>query len=108
MKLYLFIINFFILTFFSSNNLSAGNQPFCNGNFLYIHKNFKNTYKIEYIKIDVLKNKQFQKNNIRMLINNKHFIHSSGYVKINSIVETDNNFDNILSNKIYGVYRYNK
>ena len=77
MKINLFIINFFILTVFSSNNLSAGNQPSCNGNFSYNHENFKNTYKIEYIKIDVLKNKKFQKNNIRILIDHKKGIQDS-------------------------------
>ena len=71
MKINLFIINFFILIIFFSNNLSAGNQPFCNGNFSYNHENFKNTFKIEYIKVNVLKNKKFQKNNIKNLISRK-------------------------------------
>ena len=43
---------------------------------------------------------------VGMLINNKHFIHSSGDIKINSIFESDDNYDNMLFNKIYGVYRY--
>ena len=73
MKLYLFIINFLLIIFFS-NNSSAGNQPSCNGNFSYNHENFKNTHKIEYIKVDVLKNKKFQKNNIRNLISRKKAI----------------------------------
>ena len=98
MKLYLFIINFFILTFFSSNNLSAGNQPSCNGNFSYNHENFRNTYKIEYIKIDVLKNKQFQKNNIRMLINRKKGIPDRFKKKFDAkiLVQFDNNLECIF------------
>ena len=73
MKLHLFIINFLLIVFFSNNSF-AGNQPSCNGNFSYNHENFKNTYKIEYIKIDVLKNKKFQKNNMKNLISRKKCI----------------------------------
>ena len=45
---------------------------------------------------------------VGMLINNKHFIHSSGEVKINSINQNDSNFDDLLFDKIFGVFRYNK
>ena len=92
MKLYLFIINFLLIIFFS-NNSSAGNQPSCNGNFSYNHENFKNTHKIEYIKVDVLKNKKFQKNNIRNLISRKKGIQDRFKKKFDAkiLVQFDNN-----------------
>jgi hypothetical protein len=92
MKLYLFIINFLLIIFFS-NNSSAGNQPSCNGNFSYNHENFKNTHKIEYIKVDVLKNKKFQKNNIRNLISRKKAIQDRFKKKFDAkiLVQFDNN-----------------
>ena len=101
MKLHLFIINFLLIVFFS-NNSSAGNQPSCNGNFSYNHKNFKNTYKIEYIKIDVLKNKKFQKNNIRMLISPKKGIQDRFKKKFDAkiLVQFDNNLKCIFLGKV--------
>jgi len=101
MKLHLFIINFLLIVFFS-NNSSAGNQPSCNGNFSYNHENFKNTYKIEYIKIDVLKNKKFQKNNIRMLISRKKGIQDSFKKKFDAkiLVHFDNNLKCIFLGKV--------
>ena len=91
MKLYLFIINFFILIVFSSNNLSAGNQPFCNGNFSYNHENFKNTYKIEYIKVNVLKNKKATiKNSSGKILEYKIFLDTT--IEVSDSLTDDNLF----------------
>ena len=102
MKINLFIINFFILIIFFSNNLSAGNQPSCNGNFSYNHENFKNTYKIEYIKVDVLKNKEFQKNNIRILIYRKEGLPDRFKKKFDAkiLVQFDNNLKCIFLGRV--------
>ena len=101
MKLYLFIINFLLIIFFS-NNSSAGNQPSCNGNFSYNYENFKNTYKIEHIKIDVFKNKKFQKNNIKNLISRKTVIQDRFKKKFDAkiLVQFDNNLKCIFLGRV--------
>ena len=101
MKLHLFIINFLLIVFFSNNSF-AGNQPSCNGNFSYNHENFKNTYKIEYIKVDVLKNKKFQKNNIENLISRKTGIQDRFKKKFDAkiLVQFDNNLKCIFLGRV--------
>lgn len=45
---------------------------------------------------------------VGMFINNSEFIHSSGYVKVNSIHKKDDNFNNNLTNLITKVFRMKK
>jgi len=44
-------------------------------------------------------------NHVGMFINKTQFIHSSGYIKINSIFKDDNKYDDKLSTTTLGVYR---
>ena len=43
---------------------------------------------------------------VGVFINNKEYLHCSGYVKFNSVISKDDNFDNNLYNKIFGIYRF--
>ena len=44
-------------------------------------------------------------NHVGMFISKTQFIHSAGYIKINSIIKDDNNYDEKLFDNILGVYR---